>query len=114
MPFLARDLRTPSARYPHFVKSPADGELVIAFAKEDKSKDLKDAIERAEQQQLERLLYVATTRARHTLVVVLDQEIFCNSERKLLKTAQLRRLIRDKDFYSGEFDQHASTIDEVL
>ena len=113
VPFLARDLRTPSARYPHFVKSPADGELIIAFGNQDKSKDLKDAIERAEQQQLERLLYVATTRARHTLVVVLDQEIFSNSEGKLLKTAQLRRLIRDKDFYSGEFDQHASAIDEV-
>jgi ATP-dependent exoDNAse (exonuclease V) beta subunit len=113
VPFLARDLRTPSARYPHFVKSPADGELIIAFGNQDKSKDLKDAIERAEQQQLERLLYVATTRARHTLVVVLDQEIFFSSEGKLLKTAQLRRLIRDKDFYSGEFDQHTSTIDEV-
>ena len=113
VPFLARDLRPPSPRYPHFVKSPADGELIIAFANQDKSKDLKDAIERAEQQQLERLLYVATTRARHTLVVVLDQEIFSSSEGKLLKTAQLRRLIRDKDFYSGEFDQHTSTIDEV-
>ena len=44
---------------------------------------------------------------------MLDQEIFSSSEGKLLKTAQLRRLIRDKDFYSGEFDQHTSTIDEV-
>jgi ATP-dependent helicase/nuclease subunit A len=113
VPFLARDLRTPSPRYPDFVKSPADGELIIAFGNQDKSKDLKDAIERAEQQQLERLLYVATTRARHTLVVVLDQEIFSSSDGKLLKTAQLRRLIRDKDFYSGEFDQHSSTIDDV-
>ncbi len=114
VPFLARDLRTPSPRYPHFIKSPADGGLIMAFGNQDKSKDLKDAIERAEQQQLERLLYVATTRARHTLIVVLDQEIFCNSEGKLLRTAQLRRLIRDKDFYSGEFDPHTSTIDEVL
>ena len=114
VPFLARDLRTPSPRYPHLLKSPSDGELIIAFAKEDKSKDLKDAIDRAEQQELERLLYVATTRARHTLVVVLDQEIFSSSEGKLPKTAQLRRLIRDKDFYSGEFDQHSSTIDKVL
>ena len=113
VPFLARELRTPSPRYPHFVKSPADGELIIAFGVQDKSKDLKDAIERAEQQQLERLLYVATTRARHTLVVVLDQEIFSSSDGKLLKTAQLRRLIRDKDFYSGDFDQHTSTIDQV-
>jgi len=114
VPFLARDLRPPSPRYPHFVKSPADGELIIAFGKEDKSKDLKDAIERAQQQELERLLYVATTRARHALVAVLDQEIFSNSEGKLPKTAQLRRLIRDGDSYSGEFDQHSSMIDEVL
>jgi ATP-dependent exoDNAse (exonuclease V) beta subunit len=114
VPFLARELRPPSPRYPNLVKSPVDGELIIAFAKEDKPKELKDAIERAQQQELERLLYVATTRARHTLVVVLDQEIFCNSEGKLPRTAQLRRLIRDKDFYSNEFDQHSSTIDEVL
>jgi ATP-dependent exoDNAse (exonuclease V) beta subunit len=114
VPFLARELRPPSPRYPDVVKSPVDGELIIAFRKEDKSKDLKDAIDRAQQQELERLLYVATTRARHTLVVVLDQEIFSNSEGKLPKTAQLRRLIRDKDSYSGEFDQHSSTIDEIL
>src|SRR5438034_6636930 len=114
VPFLARDMRLPSRPYPHLVKSPLDGELIIAFGKEDKSKDLKDAIERAEQQELERLLYVATTRARHALVVVLDQEIFSNSEGKLPRTAQLRRLIRDKGSYSGEFDQHSSTIDEVL
>jgi ATP-dependent helicase/nuclease subunit A len=113
VPFLARELRAPSPRYPELVKSPLDGELIVAFRKEDKSKDLKDGLERAEQQQLERLLYVATTRARHTLVVVLDQEIFSSSDGKLLKTAQLRRLIRDKDFYSGEFDQHSSAIDEV-
>src|SRR2546421_2287853 len=114
VPFLARELRPPSRPYPHFVKSPLNGEFIIAFGKEDKSKDLKDAIERAQQQELERLLYVATTRARHTLVVVLDQEIFSNSEGKLPRTAQLRRLIRDKDSYSGEFDRHSSTIDEVL
>jgi len=114
VPFLAREMRPPSPRYPDLIKSPVDGELIIALNKEDKSKDLKDAIERARQQELERLLYVATTRARHTLVVVLDQEVFVNSDGKLPRTAQLRRLIRDKDFYSGEFDQHSSTIDEVL
>src|SRR5437762_448970 len=113
VPFLARELRPPSPRYPHFVKSPVDSELVIAFGREDKSKELKDAIERAQQQQLERLLYVATTRARHALVVVLDQEIFSNNEGKLPRTAQLRRLIRDQDSYSGEFDQQSSTVDEV-
>jgi ATP-dependent exoDNAse (exonuclease V) beta subunit len=114
VPFLARELRPPSLRYPQFVKSPVDGQLIIAFGKEDKSKDLKEAIERAQQQELERLLYVATTRARHTLVIVLDQEIFANSDGKLPKTAQLRRLILDKDFYSDEFDQHSTTINEIV
>src|SRR5437899_323152 len=114
VPFLARELRPHSPPYPHFVKSPVDGELIIAFGKQDKSKDLKDAIERAQKQELERLLYVATTRARHALVIVLDQEIFTTSEGQVPRTAQLRRLIRDKDSYSGEFDQHSSTIDEVL
>jgi len=114
VPFLARELRLPSPRYPGFVKSPVDGELIIAFGKEDKSKDLKEAIECAQQQELERLLYVATTRARHALVVVLDQEIFSNSDGRLPRTAQLRRLLREKDSYSGEFDQHSSTIDEIL
>src|SRR5436189_4432223 len=83
VPFLARDLRPPSPRYPHFVKPPATGDLLIACGTEDKPKDLTDAIDRARRQELERLLYVATTRARHALVVVLDQEIFSNSEGKL-------------------------------
>ena len=113
VPFLARDLRLPSPRYPHFVKPPATSGLLIALGKEDKSKDLKDAIELARQQELERLLYVATTRARHTLVLVLDQEIFSNTEGKLPKTAQLRRLLCGKDGYSGEFDERASTTETI-
>ena len=91
--------------YPHLIKPPTTGELLIAFGKEDKPKELKEAIERAQQQELERLLYVATTRARHTLVIVLDQEIFSNSEGRLPKTAQLRRLLCGQDAYRGEFDE---------
>ena len=113
VPFLGRDLRPPSQRYPHLVKSPATSDLFVAFGKEDKSKDLKEAIERAQQQDLERLLYVATTRACRTLVLVLDQEIFANKEGNLPKTAQLRRLISNRNCYSGEWDQHSSTIDEI-
>jgi ATP-dependent exoDNAse (exonuclease V) beta subunit len=113
VPFLARDLRPPSPRYPELVKSPDTGELLIAFAREDKSKELKEAIERVRQQELERLLYVATTRARHALVLVLDQEIFAK-EGNLSKTAQLRRLLCNQSSYYGEFERHSSTIDEVL
>ena len=113
VPFLARELRPPNPPYPHFVKSPKTSELVLALGKEDKSKELKEAIERAQAQELERLLYVATTRARHTLVLALDQEIFSNSKDELLRTAQLRRLIRDKDVYGGEFDECTSTLEDA-
>jgi ATP-dependent exoDNAse (exonuclease V) beta subunit len=113
VPFLARELRPPSQRYPHFVKSPTTGELLIAFGKEDKTKELKETIERAQQQEQERLLYVATTRARHTLVLVLDQEIFSTNDGDLPKTAQLRRLVRNHNCYSGELDGQSNTIDQI-
>ena len=57
------------------------------------------------------MLYVATTRARRTLVLVLDQELFCSSKGELLKTAQLRRLLRGADVYRGEFDERSTTIE---
>jgi ATP-dependent exoDNAse (exonuclease V) beta subunit len=113
VPFLARDLRVPPPRYPDLIKSPDTGDLLIALSAAEKSKELKKALELAHEQEIERLLYVATTRARHTLVLVLDQEIFSNPEGKLPRGAQLRRLIRNADSYSGEFDDHSRTIEEV-
>ena len=113
VPFLARDLRVPPPRYPDLVKSPETGDLLIALSAAEKSTELKKALELAYEQEIERLLYVATTRARHTLVLVLDQEIFSNTEGKLPRGAQLRRLVRNADSYAGEFDAHSRTIEEV-
>jgi ATP-dependent exoDNAse (exonuclease V) beta subunit len=113
VPFLARDLRVPPPRYPDLVKSPESGELLIALSAAEKSKELKKALELAHEQEIERLLYVATTRARHTLVLVLDQEIFATSQGQLQKGAQLRRLLRGADVYQGEFDERSSTIDDI-
>src|SRR4029077_8634580 len=111
VPFLGREMRPPYPPYPHFVKTPQAGETFIALCKEDKPKELKDAIEREQHQELERLLYVATTRARCTLVLVLDQELFCSNKGELLKTAQLRRLLRGADIYRSEFDERSITIE---
>lgn len=113
VPYLARDLRVPSPRYPDLVKSPETGELVITLSAAEKSKDLKRALEVAHEQEMERLLYVATTRARHTLVLVLDQEIFATSQGQLQKGAQLRRLVRGADVYGGQFDERSSAIEDV-
>ena len=112
VPFLGRDLGLPAPRYPHLVRPPGDGVPFIALNRDDKA-EVKEAIERAFQQQIERLLYVATTRARRTLVLVLDQEIFSTKNGQLQKNAQLCRLVSGNSFYAGEFDELASTIDTV-
>ena len=113
VPFLGRDLRVPPPRYPDLVKCPHTGQLSIALSAAEKSKELKKALELAHEQEIERLLYVATTRARHTLVLVLDQEIFATAQGQLQKGAQLRRLIRGADAYGGEFDERTSTIEDA-
>ncbi|HWX17088.1 MAG TPA: UvrD-helicase domain-containing protein [Chthoniobacterales bacterium] len=113
VPFLARDLRLPPPRYPDLVKSPETGELFVTLSGADKSKELKKALELAHEHEIERLLYVATTRARHTLVLVLDQEIFASARGEFPKNAQLRRLIPEKNSYADEFDERTSAIDDV-
>jgi ATP-dependent exoDNAse (exonuclease V) beta subunit len=112
VPYLGRDLRMPSPRYPELVKSPETGELLIALSAAEKSKELKKALEAAHHQEIERLLYVATTRARHTLALVLDHEIFATSQGQLQKGAQLRRLLRGADVYGGEFDERTSSFEQ--
>jgi ATP-dependent exoDNAse (exonuclease V) beta subunit len=114
VPYLGRDLRMPSPRYPDLVKSPETGELLIALSAAEKSKELKKALETAHHQEIERLLYVATTRARHTLTLVLDHEIFATSQGQLQKGAQLRRLLRGADIYRGEFDERTSAIEQKV
>jgi ATP-dependent exoDNAse (exonuclease V) beta subunit len=76
LPFLGRDIRFPSPRYPSLIKAPGSGEILVALSKEDPTDDLKKARTLAEQQEMQRLLYVATTRARHTLVLAFDRELF--------------------------------------
>ena len=67
VPFLGRDVRSPPARYPSLIKIPASGEMLVALSKEDPPEELKKAREVSEQQEMQRLLYVATTRAQaHT------------------------------------------------
>ncbi len=113
LPFLGRDLRVPPPRYPDLVRLPESGELFVVLNGADKSKETKKALDLAHEQATERLLYVATTRARRTLVLILDQEIFATANGQLPPNAQLRRLIRGNNCYSGEFDEHSRAIESV-
>ena len=96
LPFLGRDIRFPSPRYPSLIKTPGSGEILVALSKEDPTDELKKARTLAEQQEMQRLLYVATTRARHTLVLALDRELFQKKE-ALSSRAQLTLWKEDKN-----------------
>lgn len=104
VPFLGRDTRPPPPRYPCLLKAPGTGELIVALGKEDQSPEAKEALERRQAQEMERLLYVAATRARHTLVLALDQEIFAKTNGSLHKGAQLRRLLGEGEMNRAHFD----------
>jgi ATP-dependent helicase/nuclease subunit A len=56
------------------------------------------------QQETARLLYVATTRARHTLVLAFDEEIFARQNGELQNGAQLKSLLGDNQINRPHFD----------
>jgi ATP-dependent helicase/nuclease subunit A len=99
LPFLGRDVRPPPPRYPCFLKIPGEAEPIVALNKDDFERDNRDIVKLANQQEAARLLYVAATRARHSLVLVDDGEIFLSSRNTLPNNAQLRH-----------FGEHGTTI----
>jgi ATP-dependent exoDNAse (exonuclease V) beta subunit len=104
VPFLARDVRMPPPRYPCLLKQPRTGESLVALGKEDQTPEVKAALEQRHAQEMERLLYVAATRARHTLVLALDAEIFAKADGSLQKGAQLKRLLGVEEQNRAHFD----------
>jgi ATP-dependent exoDNAse (exonuclease V) beta subunit len=75
---------------------------VAALHKEDREQEIKDANKRVRRQEMERLLYVALTRARHTLVLALDRGLFSPKTDAAQDFAQLRFLRGNK----GESSVH--------
>jgi ATP-dependent exoDNAse (exonuclease V) beta subunit len=103
VPFLGRDTRTPPPRYPCLLKDPGTGELLVALGKDDQPPEVKEAVERRQAQEMERLLYVAATRARHTLVLALDRQIFAKANGSLHGRAQLTRLLGAEEMNAPKF-----------
>jgi ATP-dependent exoDNAse (exonuclease V) beta subunit len=91
VPFLAREARLGgNIRYPLVI--PGE-QPFIAFDRSDRA-DLEDEIKKVQRQEMERLLYVALTRARHTLVLALDAEFF-QGKRGVHSDTQLKWLQAD-------------------
>src|SRR5437762_6444849 len=72
----------------------------IAFDRSDRA-DLEDEMKKVQRQEMERLLYVALTRARHTLVLALDADFF-RGKRGVHSDTQLKWLQADTNDANAE------------
>jgi ATP-dependent exoDNAse (exonuclease V) beta subunit len=76
VPFFARGVTVRRPPYPRLLRDPRTAALLAALDGSDIDGDLKTVLDLRDQQELERLLYVALTRARHTLVIADDRTLF--------------------------------------
>jgi len=91
VPFLAREARLGgNIRYPLVISGE---QQFIAFDRSDRA-DLEEEMKKVQRQEMERLLYVAVTRARHTLVLALDAGFF-RGKRGVHTDTQLKWLQAD-------------------
>ncbi|MGH8099650.1 MAG: UvrD-helicase domain-containing protein, partial [Chthoniobacterales bacterium] len=90
VPFLAREVRSAPPRYPRLVRNRKTGEMALLLDKGDLTKELEEALDLEGRQEMERLLYVALTRARHTLVLAADHELFAKKNGELHSSSQMK------------------------
>jgi ATP-dependent helicase/nuclease subunit A len=76
VPFFSRRIHTREEDFPQLILDGQSQKVMVAFSKADLPTRSKDALKSAHVQEMERLLYVALTRARHTLVLAADRELF--------------------------------------
>ena len=96
VPFLSRQVRTGSSRYPHAIKTVAEDMPQIVFHKTEIPPHLDSELKVSERQEMERLLYVALTRAKHSLVLPLDRELFAIANGEIHKDSQIKWLRCDR------------------
>jgi ATP-dependent exoDNAse (exonuclease V) beta subunit len=79
-PFFFRDIAEKSTPYPRLVRGGKEGEMIYRDAADYAA--IKPLVERRTRQQLQRLLYVVCTRARHTLILVDDRQLFDGQQKR--------------------------------
>jgi ATP-dependent exoDNAse (exonuclease V) beta subunit len=82
VPFFSRRIHTGDEDFPRIIAGGPDGQAIVAFSKGDVPAEKKSALKKAQVQEMERLLYVALTRARHTLVLAADRGLFAKADGK--------------------------------
>ncbi len=91
VPFLTREIREAHPPYPYAVRSanPPGAKIILDPMDFD---ECKEELKRIDRQEMERLLYVALTRAKHTLVLAFDRQFFLNSRRRFHRNSQISLL----------------------
>jgi ATP-dependent exoDNAse (exonuclease V) beta subunit len=79
VPFIFRKIESKSEPFPRVVQR-EDG-LEAVFRDKADFAGISDFVERRDRQQLQRLLYVTSTRARHTLVFIDDESLYATKTR---------------------------------
>ena len=98
VPFLAREARLGgNIRYPLVI---AGEQPFIAFDRSDRA-DLEEEMKKVQRQEMERLLYVALTRARRTLALAFDVNFF-RGKRGVHSDTQLKWLQADANEANAE------------
>src|SRR5207244_13091888 len=88
VPFLTREVRDATPRYPYVIRSVNALETQLVFDRTDFD-EYKDELKQIEKQEMERLLYVALTRAKHTLVLAFDRQFFRNARGQFHRSSQI-------------------------
>src|SRR5205814_8791943 len=97
VPFLTRDVRSASPRYPRLLKiREKAGETIVLLDGSDVTEEIDELLERENRQEMERLLYVALSRAQHTLVLAFDNELFAKPSGDIHSHSQSKWLKADK------------------
>src|SRR5262249_14854176 len=84
----ARDARPP---YPYAIRNVNAPGANIIFDPTDFD-ECKEELKQIDRQEMERLLYVALTRAKHTLVLAFDRQFFLNSRGQFHRNSQISLL----------------------
>ena len=91
MPFLTREVRDAHPRYPYAIRNVNAPGAKIIFDPTDFD-ECKEELRQIDRQEMERLLYVALTRAKHTLVLAFDRQFFLNSRGQFHRNSQISLL----------------------
>ena len=88
VPFLTREVRDARPPYPYAVRNVnAPGAKIILDPTD--FDECKEDLRQVDRQEMERLLYVALTRAKHTLVLAFDRQFFLNSRGQFHRNSQI-------------------------